>query len=144
MYQKVRKTYSVTISSSINLSLFSSFLLPIVVSFLLLSFSLALLFQFQGLLLHIELSPCRLHLFRFIQSTCMPFFHCNQKMRWGMANSATFIPKYADCLGSLTVPLYWRYWRVRNIARVIRNGFVSNVSPFDWYGLSSDCTGRGP
>ena len=56
-------------------------------------------------------------------------FHINQKMQWGMADSATFIPKW-QFFGLLSLPNI----TFCNVVCMIRNGFVSNVSPFDWYG----------
>ena len=116
---------------STNPSLFSFFLLALVFSLLL--FSCFLLLQFQGLLLYIELAPCLLQSFRFLWSTCMPIFIVIRKCGEEWLIRRLFYPNgnFSACSGYVTVSFDGRYWRVRNVVCMIRNGFVSNVSPFD-------------
>ena len=54
--------------------------------------------------------------------------HCNKKMRWEMADSCDFYTRMA-IFRIVDDPwqyvMYGWYWMVRNVARMIGNGFVS-------------------
>ena len=68
-------------------------------------------------------------------------FHCNQKIRWRFSDCKYPNGDFLNYSGSLTERFVRTiYWRVRDVIRMIRNRFVSKISPFDWYGSGSDCT----
>ena len=77
-------------------------------------------------------------------STCMPFSIVIRQCAEERLIRRFLYPNghFSDFSGSLAVAYvsYGLYWMVRNVARLIRNGFVSNLSPFDWFGSCSDCT----